>query len=240
MYDRSTHSIDGRLRTAHGAERISVVNPATEEIIGSVTDGDDFDIDAAVTAAADAGPAWAAEEPAVRADHLRALADAFEARTDEISNLVSIQNGKPIGLAKAMQTMVPANYRYFASLADQLEREERRPTMTGDALILREPVGVGGAIVPWNGPQPLTASKIGPALAAGCTTVIKPAAETSLDGFILAELFREVGLPDGVANIVTGGRDTGAALVRHPKVRKIAFTGSTRAGKPSRPSALSI
>ncbi|NMO03245.1 aldehyde dehydrogenase [Gordonia sp. TBRC 11910] len=230
-FHRTTHFIDGRLQQAHSTARIDVVNPASEEVFGSVVDGDDVDVDAAVHAARAASADWAATSPTERGDRLRALADAFEARSDEVSALVSRQNGTPIGLAKAMQTMVPANYRYFASLADDLRVEEQRTTMTGDAVIRREPVGVVGAIVPWNGPQPLTAWKIGPALAAGCTTVIKPAAETSLDSFVLAELFAEAGLPDGVANIVTGGRETGAALVRHPGVRKIAFTGSTAAGK---------
>lgn len=205
LYHRSTHFIGGELVPAHAEARIDLIDPATEEVFGQTPDGDAADVDAAVQAASAALPAWSALTPRERSDHLRALADAFEKRLDQVSELVSTENGTPIGLAKAMQTMVPANYRYFAGLADEFTPEEVRTTMTGDAVIVREPVGVVGAIVPWNGPQPLTAWKVGPALAAGCTAVIKPAAETGLDAYLLAEAVVEAGLPPGVLNIVTGG-----------------------------------
>ncbi|WP_440712428.1 aldehyde dehydrogenase [Gordonia sp. FQ] len=231
LYHRSTLFIDNELVPAHSSARIDLINPATEEVFGQTPDGDATDVDAAVRAAAAALPAWSALAPAERGDRLRALADAFEKRLDAVAELVSTENGTPIGLAKAMQTMVPANYRYFAGLADDFVPEETRTTMTGDAVITREPVGIVGAIVPWNGPQPLIAWKIGPALAAGCTVVIKPAAETGLDAYLLAEAAVEAGFPAGVINVVTGGRETGAALVEHPMVAKIAFTGSTAAGR---------
>ncbi|MET7288830.1 aldehyde dehydrogenase [Streptomyces sp. NPDC005573] len=226
-----SHYMDGAFRPARSAARISVVDPATEEAFASIVDGDPDDVDAAVRAAAAAGGAWAALGFAGRAAHLRRLADVYEKRTEEISALVTRQNGTPISVSRAMQSQVPANYRYFASLAEGMAEEEPLKTSVGDALVRREPVGVVGAITPWNGPQPLLAWKIGPALAAGCTVVIKPAPETSLDAFLFAEIVAEAGIPAGVVNVVTGGRETGAALVAHPLVRKIAFTGSTVAGK---------
>ncbi|QKT08780.1 aldehyde dehydrogenase [Gordonia sp. X0973] len=231
LYHRSTQYINGKLVPSHSAAKIDLVDPATEEIFGEVAFGDAADVDAAVQAAKAALPAWSALSPKERAAYLLKIADAYEKRIDQISEVVSKQNGTPIGLAKAMQGVVPANYRFFASLADNFEPEEYTATSAGDAFVIRQPVGVVGAIVPWNGPQPLIAWKIGPALVAGCTAVVKPAAETPLDAFLLAEVFDEVGLPPGVVNIVTGGRATGAELVKHPGVAKIAFTGSTRAGQ---------
>ena len=225
------HVIDGARRPAHSAARIPVVDPATEETFATIVDGDPADVDAAVTAAARAADSWARTAPAERAEHLRRLADAFEKRSDEMSALVTSQNGTPISVSRAMQRQVPVYYRYFASLADDLAVEEHRATATGDVLVRREPVGVVAAITPWNGPQPLIAWKLGPALAAGCTVVLKPAPETSLDALLFAELVVEAGFPDGVVNVVTGGRETGAALVEHPDVRKVSFTGSTVAGR---------
>ncbi|MFD5179664.1 aldehyde dehydrogenase [Nocardia sp. NPDC058379] len=229
--EHDSHYIDGGFRTAHATDRLPVVDPATEEAFAAIPDGDADDVDRAVRAAATAQRAWAATTPGERADFLRGLADAFEDRSEEIAQLVTRQNGTPISVSRAMQQMVPRNYRYFASLADTLRTETPVSTSVGDALVRREPVGVVGAIVPWNGPQPLTAWKIGPALAAGCAVVIKPAPETTLDAFLLAELAEQAGAPAGVVNVVAGGRETGAALVEHALVRKISFTGSTAAGK---------
>ncbi|MBB4158227.1 aldehyde dehydrogenase [Streptomyces cinereoruber] len=226
-----SHHIDGSFRPSHSRERIPVVDPATEETFATIVDGDAADIDAAVRAAAAAGSDWAALEPSERAGHLRQLADAFEGRAEEMSRLVTRQNGTPISVSRAMQAQVPLNYRYFASLADRLVTEEPLSTSVGDTLLRREPVGVVGAITPWNGPQPLIAWKVGPALAAGCTAVIKPAPETTLDAFFFAEIATEAGIPAGVLNVVSGGRETGATLVGHPLVRKVAFTGSTAAGR---------
>lgn len=225
------HFINGTLRTAHSPVRIPVINPATEEQFGSIVDGDDIDVDDAVRSAENAGTAWATLEPSERADILRRIADAFEVRSDEFSELISRQNGTPISIARAMQSQVAVCYRYFADLAEGFKTEQHVTTASGDALVRREPVGVVGAITPWNGPQPLIAWKLGPALAAGCTAVIKPAPETSLDAFMFAEVLTKAGVPEGVVNIVTGGRETGAAVVAHPAVRKVAFTGSTAAGR---------
>ncbi|MEV6699521.1 aldehyde dehydrogenase [Streptomyces sp. NPDC051453] len=226
-----SHYIGGAFVPAGSTNRIPVVNPATEETIASIVDGDAADVDAAVQSAHAAEADWASTAPTQRAEYLRRLADGYEARADEIAELVTRQNGTPISVSRAMVQQVPLNYRYFASLAEDLVEEEPVRASVGDAFVRRTPVGVVGAITPWNGPQPLLAWKIGPALAAGCTTVIKPAPETSLDAFLFAEIATEAGLPAGVVNVVTGGRETGSALVEHPLVRKIAFTGSTAAGK---------
>ncbi|MFF0696565.1 aldehyde dehydrogenase [Streptomyces tendae] len=226
-----SHYVGGEFVPARSKERVPVVNPATEEPFAEIVDGDAADVDAAVQAAAAALNAWAAVPATERATYLRRLADRYEERADEIAALVTRQNGTPISVSRAMVSQVPLNYRYFASLAEALVEEEPVQASLGDAFVRRAPVGVVGAITPWNGPQPLLAWKIGPALAAGCTTVIKPAPETSLDAFLFAEIATEAGLPAGVVNVVTGGRETGSALVEHPLVRKIAFTGSTVAGK---------
>ncbi|WP_436838583.1 aldehyde dehydrogenase [Nocardia nova] len=229
--EQDGHFIGGQSARSHSSARIPVVNPATEETFATIADGDAADVDAAVRAAEAAGGDWAALPPAERAEHLRRLADEFERRIDEMAELVTRQNGTPISISRAMQGQVPLNYRYFASLADTMVVERQQQTSVGDAVVRREPMGVVAAITPWNGPQPLIAWKLGPALAAGCTSVIKPAAETSLDALLFAEIVAAAGLPPGTVNIVTGGRGTGAALVEHPLVRKVAFTGSTVAGK---------
>ncbi|MET9327637.1 aldehyde dehydrogenase [Tsukamurella sp. NPDC003166] len=223
--------IGGEFRPAHSAGRIELTDPRTEEVFGAVPDGDATDVDAAVRAADAAGPGWAATAPSERARLLRALSDAFAERADTISSLIVQENGTPISIASAMQAMVVQNYRYFADLADALQTEEARASQTGDVIISRVPVGVVAAIIPWNGPQPLTAWKIGPALAAGCTVVIKPAPETTLDAMVLAEAAQAAGFPPGVVNVISGGRQTGADLVAHPAVRKVSFTGSTAAGR---------
>jgi len=230
-YDPDRLFIGGTFVPAHSSARIAVINPATEEQFGSIIDGDEVDVDAAVNAAASAGPGWAELSPTERANHLLRYADLFEENAERISQVIIRENGTPISVARAMQSLVPRHLRYFASLAEGLEVEKRIDTASGDALVRRLPVGVAALITPWNGPQTLLAWKLGPALIAGCTIVIKPAAETSLESYILAELFTQAGFPPGVVNIVTGGRETGAALVAHPKVRKVAFTGSTAGGR---------
>lgn len=225
------HFIGGAFRVAHSAARIDLTDPTTQEVFGSITDGDESDVDTAVRAADAAGPAWAATPQGERARLLRALSDEFAQRADRISDLIVRQNGTPISIAAGMQALTVQNYRYFADLADALVAEEERASETGDVIISRIPVGVVAAIIPWNGPQPLTAWKIGPALAAGCTVVVKPAPETTLDAMVLAEAVSAAGFPPGVFNVVSGGRETGAALVAHPAVRKVSFTGSTVAGR---------
>ncbi|WP_339153665.1 aldehyde dehydrogenase [Actinomadura luteofluorescens] len=211
---------------------IRVVSPNTEEPIGEVPAAGPADADAAVAAARAALPAWRDLNPAERAATLRRFADLIEARKDRFAELVSSQNGMPVAVASQLEALYPALLlRYYADLA-AAQQEENRPGMLGGSIkVLREPVGVVAAIVPWNFPQTLGFMKIAPALAAGCTVVVKPSPETVLDAFLLARTAIDAGLPPGVLTIVPGGRDLGAHLVAHPGVDKVAFTGSTAAGR---------
>lgn len=213
---------------------LDLINPATEEQIGTARAGTAEDIDTAVRAARAAliDPAWAGLDAAGRATLLRALADVLHERMDELAELITRQNGMPLKMVRWGNVWGPiAAYRYYADLIENTDLEELRASSYGRTIVRREPVGVVGVIAPWNGPQILAAWKLAPALAAGCTTVLKPAAETSLDALLLAEAFDQAGFPPGVFTVVTGGRDTGALLVDHPGIDKIAFTGSTAAGR---------
>jgi aldehyde dehydrogenase (NAD+) len=228
--------IGGRWAEPHGAGRISVVAPSTEELVGSVPEGTNTDIDAAVRAARaafdDPGgwSSWPAED---RAQALERLAAALEGRAEETAHRVALQNGMPISLALQTEAVFPAVLaRYYAGMIREMPLEEDRQGLLGGIIhVVQKPVGVVGAIVPWNFPQALTMFKLAPLLAAGCTAVIKPSPETVLDSLLLAEAVIEAGLPAGVVNIVPGGRDVGAYLVEHPHVDKVAFTGSTAAGR---------
>jgi acyl-CoA reductase-like NAD-dependent aldehyde dehydrogenase len=216
-------------------KRIDVVNATTEEIIGSVPEGSPADIDRAVAAARGAfkDSAWATHTPAERGAALSRFADAIEKRATPLAQSVSMQNGMPIAVADQLEAGYGiAILRYYAALASGLQAEERRPSPLGSTtLVRRDPIGVVGAIVPWNFPVVLSIMKFGPALAAGCTIVLKPSPGTVLDCFILAEAAHEAQLPAGVINWVPGGRELGAYLVSHPGVDKVAFTGSTAAGR---------
>ena len=223
--------VDGTFQPTSTSEQLPVVDPATEETVGGIADSTEGDVSRAVAAARSALVDWRETSPQERAGYLRALADLFMERSEEMAALVTLQNGSVIKRSRRTNGTRPvAVYRYNAQLADTLQVEsELGPD--DPSLILREPVGVVGAIVPWNAPQSLLAAKLGPALAAGCTVVVKPSPETSLDTFMLAEMLTDIGLPPGVVNVVTGGRETGAAIVRHPDVDKVSFTGSTAAGR---------
>ncbi|AZK92946.1 MULTISPECIES: aldehyde dehydrogenase [Streptomyces] len=215
---------------------ITPVDASTEQPLGEVPEGTEADIDRAVAAARtafDAPAGWASWEPARRAEAMDRLADAIDRRADEFVTRVSAQNGMPVSVARQLETGYPsAILRYYAGLARGLSTAEIRPGLFGgDIEVRREPVGVVAAIVPWNFPQALAMFKIAPALATGCTLVVKPSPETVLDAYLLAEAVEEAGLPAGVVNIVPGGRDAGAHLVAHPAVDKVAFTGSTAAGR---------
>jgi aldehyde dehydrogenase (NAD+) len=234
--DRTDIYVDGQWRGPAGTETIRVVNPTTEQTLGTVPWGDASDIDIAVAAARrafDTGP-WGSATAQERAEAMERLADEIEKRADAMTTLVSTEIGQPLEFSRAMSVLAPAGFlRYYAQVARDRAEEEVRPALTwqGHSVIHKEPVGVVGLIVPWNFPQVLALSKLAPALAAGCTVVLKPAAESSLDAYLLAEAVEAAGLPPGVFNMVPGGRDTGEALVRHPHVDKIAFTGSTAAGR---------
>ena len=160
------------------------------------------------------------------------FAAALAARADGTSKLVSQENGMPIGLSSAFNGAAPAGLlQMYAELVKTMALEEVRPSASGATIVRREPVGVVGAIAPWNYPQVLAMMKIAPALAAGCTIVLKPSPETALDSYVMGDAAQEAGLPPGVLNIVLADRDAGAALVSHPGVDKIAFTGSTATGR---------
>jgi acyl-CoA reductase-like NAD-dependent aldehyde dehydrogenase len=225
--------IGGKLAGADSGERIDVVNPATEEVIGQIADGNPADVSNAVAAARDAFAEWSATPPAERAERLGAFADALDRHGQQIAATVTAQNGMPLSISRYANHLSPVNYyRYFAGLAALHEEEENRTGPDGTAAIVRrEPYGVVAAIVPWNAPHILLSWKVGPALAAGNTVVVKPAPETSLDLVHYAEAAQEAGIPPGVINYVTGGRGTGEALIAHLGVGKIAFTGSTDAGQ---------
>lgn len=217
------------------SKRFEVFNASTEELLGSTPEGVEADIDRAVAAARQAltDSPWARYSPAERGAALGRFADALEKRAPQLAQTVSQQNGMPITTAEQLEAgYTIALTRYYAALASKLQVEESRPSPLGfNTLVRREPVGVVGAIVPWNFPVILSMMKIGPALAAGCTMVLKPSPGTVLDCYLVAEAAKEAELPAGVLNWVPGDRDLGAYLVAHPGIDKVAFTGSTAAGR---------
>ncbi|MCU1600591.1 MAG: aldehyde dehydrogenase family protein [Frankiales bacterium] len=222
--------VDGDWIASTSTTTIDVVNPATEEVIAQVAAGTAQDVDKAVAAAAAAFEGWAALAPKERADFLQAAADALGARADELGQLISDDMGMPMPLASMVQAGLPTfNMANFANLARTFDFEGEE---IGNSLIVREPVGVVGCITPWNYPLHQVVLKVGAALAAGCTVVVKPSEVAPLSAYVLAEVFYAAGLPKGVFNLVSGdGPTVGEALVVHPRVDMISFTGSTRAGK---------
>ncbi|WP_327098188.1 aldehyde dehydrogenase [Nocardia vinacea] len=232
--DRPRFFIDGKWAEPRGSHTYRVDEAATGEILGTAALGGEDDIDTAVRAARaalDHGP-WGRTSAAERAAVLRRFADALQKRAADTATLVTRENGMPIQLSQQVNGGAPAAVlRVYADVIEQLAFEDVRPSSVGSTIVRRDPVGVVGAITPWNFPQALAMFKVAPALAAGCTVVLKPSPETALDAYILAEAALEAGLPPGVLNIVAGDRDAGAALVAHPLVDKIAFTGSTTAGR---------
>jgi phenylacetaldehyde dehydrogenase len=234
--------IGGQWVEAQGGERLESLNPATGKVLASIPSGDTRDVDLAVRAAREAlnSPAWRDLTGAQRARLLWRMADLMEAHLDELAELESLDQGKPLWVGKYAE--IPGGieqFRYFAGEATKIEGTTIPTSINYQpagkkifAYTAKEPIGVVGAIVPWNSPIVLTCMKIAPALAAGCTMVLKPAEDTSLTALRLAELMQEAGFPPGVLNVVTGlGERAGAALAAHPGVDKIAFTGSTEVGK---------
>lgn len=218
-----------------GAGTIEVISPNTGLPIGEVPDGAPADIDAAVAAARaafDDPSVWSGLPASERAAALRRFADEIDARKDRLAALVSAQNGMPISVAGQLEAVYPPTLlRYYADLAEAQGPDVRDGMFGGTVEVQRSPLGVVGAIAPWNFPQTLASFKYAPALAAGCTLVLKPSPETVLDSFVLAEAAEAAGIPAGVINIVPGGREAGAHLVEHPGIDKVAFTGSTAAGR---------
>lgn len=229
--------IDGRWVPATSGMTFSVEDPATEEIIAHVPAGDQSDIDLAVAAARRAletGP-WSRISTGERSRLVWKLGDILERYADELAELEALDNGKPVKHARTGDVQGSIDmFRYMAGWATRLNGETIPVSSPGNwhAYTLREPVGVVGQIIPWNFPLMMAAWKIAPALAAGCTVVLKPAEQTPLTALRLGELIQEADIPDGVVNIVTGfGETAGAALAAHPDVDKVAFTGSTEVGK---------
>ena len=233
--------IGGRWADSASGKTFPTYNPATGEVLAQVAEGDRADIDAAVKAARKAFEtgAWPRMTPSERGRRIWKLADLLEANLEEFALLESLDNGKPLAIARVADVPLAVDlFRYMAGWATKLEGTtipisvNYPPKAKYLAYTLREPVGVVGQIIPWNFPLLMAAWKLGPALASGCTVVLKPAEQTPLSALRLGELIQEAGFPEGVVNIVPGyGETAGAALAAHPGVDKIAFTGSTEVGK---------
>jgi acyl-CoA reductase-like NAD-dependent aldehyde dehydrogenase len=228
--------IGGQWVRTHATDAITVASANTEETIGSVPDPDPVDVDTAVGAARaafDHPSGWRHWEPAARAEALRRFADSLDKRSEEIALRVSDQNGMPITAARAGDSRMPGRVlRYYADLiGDETGEESRASSTGGQTLVRRVPLGVVAGVVPWNYPNILSAMKYAPALAAGCTIVLKPSPETVLDAVLVGDAAVEAGLPPGVLNILPGGGETGARLVAHPGVDMVTLTGSTAAGR---------
>jgi acyl-CoA reductase-like NAD-dependent aldehyde dehydrogenase len=213
------------------SETLAVIEPATEAVLEEIPRAGVAEVDEAVARAKAAYPAWREVAPAQRAEHLRTLAEAIRARHEELAQLEARNAGKPIGDARGEMEMVAQTFGYYAGAPERL-LGDTIPVAGGQGFTVREPLGVVGLIVPWNFPLTIAAWKLGPALAAGNTVVLKPAELTPLTALRFAEIAREAGIPDGVVNVVAGpGRTCGQRLVEHPDVAKIAFTGSTEVGR---------
>jgi acyl-CoA reductase-like NAD-dependent aldehyde dehydrogenase len=227
--------IGGAWSTPTGTERIGVVSPHTGEVIATVPAAGPADVDAAVAAARtafDEGP-WPHLEPAERIGVVRRLAARYGERRKDMAKLITAEMGSPISFSMFAQATLPSVLmNAFADIAIGHDWEAERPGhFGGNVLVRKEPTGVVAAIVPWNMPQFLIAGKLAPALLAGCPIIIKPAPETPLDALLLAELVDELDLPPGLVSVLPGGAAVGEQLVNHPGVDKVAFTGSTAAGR---------
>lgn len=220
--------IDGAWRPAAATSAIEVLNPAQEKVIGEVPAGAVADVDAAVASARSALAGWAATAPAGRAARIAALREGLAARRDEIADTVTAELGAPLAFSQAVHADLPiAVAGTYARLASEYGFEER----IGNSRVFQEPVGVVGAITPWNYPLHQIVAKVAPALAAGCTVVLKPAENTPLVAQLFAEVAHQAGLPPGVFNLVTGlGPEAGEALATHDDVDLVSFTGSTAVG----------
>src|SRR6185503_13229907 len=226
---REKFYVNGEWIEPVGKDMLDVINSTTEEVMGRVPEGTAEDINRAVAAARAAFDSWSATSAADRAGYLKAISVGLSARQNEIAAVIANEVGMPLPLATMIQAGMPAMVMgSYAKLLDGYAFEEQ----IGNSVVVKEPVGVIGCITPWNYPLHQVVAKVGPALAAGCTVVLKPSEVAPLTAFILAEIIHEVGLPAGVFNLVTGfGPVVGEALAAHPDVDMISFTGSTRAGK---------
>jgi acyl-CoA reductase-like NAD-dependent aldehyde dehydrogenase len=226
--------VGGEFAAAASGRCLPVENPATEEILCEVAEGDARDVDRAVGAARTCfeSDGWQKLEPRQRGRMLARAADLLEARAEEFARLETQQNGKPLFESRIDVAMTVETLRYYAGWADKVTGATLPLSAASFVYTLKEPVGVVGAIVPWNFPLNIASWKFAPALAAGCTVVLKPASETPLTALLFAEVAQAAGFPAGSFNVVAGdGKTAGAALVAHPDVNKIAFTGSTPVGQ---------
>lgn len=233
--DKSAFFIGNQWIKPASDRTFDIINASTGERVATVPEGVEADIDAAVSAARAAfdDGAWSGATPAERAAVMLRFMEAMVKRGPQLAEAVSLQNGMPISLSNMLEAQFPAGLlQYYASLADGLILSEVRPSQMGkETLVEKGAIGVVAAIVPWNFPVTLAFSKIAPAMLAGCTLVIKPSPGTVLDSYVVAEAALEAGVPAGVINIVAAERGAGAYLVSHPRVDKVAFTGSTSAGR---------
>jgi acyl-CoA reductase-like NAD-dependent aldehyde dehydrogenase len=229
MQDRDRLYIDGAWVPSTGSGTIDVVNATTEEVMGRVPLGTADDVDAAVAAARRAFESWSTTPVEERAKYLQRLHEGLNARMDDIAQTICGEVGMPMMFSQLIQAGLPAMVMgSYVDIANQFPFEEQ----IGGSLVVREPLGVVACITPWNYPLHQTVAKVAPALAAGCTVVLKPSEVAPLNAFLLAEIVDDVGLPAGVFNLVTGdGPTVGEAMAAHPDVDMVSFTGSTRAGK---------
>ncbi|KAE9467348.1 hypothetical protein C3L33_00744, partial [Rhododendron williamsianum] len=242
--------IDGEWREPVKKKRIPVINPSTEQIIGDIPAATVEDVEIAVDAARRAlarnkGRDWASASGAHRAKYLRAIAAKITLRKSELAKLEAIDSGKPLDEAAWDIDDVAGCFEYYADLAEGLDAKQKAPVSlpmeTFKCHVLKEPIGVVGLITPWNYPLLMATWKVAPALAAGCAAILKPSELASVTCLELAEVCKEVGLPPGVLNILTGfGPEAGAPLASHPHVDKIAFTGSTATGSKIMTAAAQI
>ena len=231
--DRDAFYIDGGWRAPASDATLQVISPHSEEVIATVPEASVGDVDAAVAAARkafDEGP-WPRMTPAERIAVIEAFSGLYAAKLTEMAELISLEMGSPTSFSQLAQSPAPwMQIESFLAIAREFPWEAARPGSLGSDVVVRhEPVGVVAAIPPWNVPQFTVMSKVVPALLAGCTVVVKPAPESPLDCYLMAELLHEAGVPAGAVNIVAGGREVGQHLVAHPGVDKVAFTGSTAA-----------
>lgn len=231
----TTHFIDGAWRESQGQDTIEVIDPATNTVWGSVPVGTEDDVNAAVDAAYAAfttGP-WSKTTPTERANIMLRIADEIEKRATELSLTNTLENGSPVAETSGAAANAASIFRYFATLAPELEADDVRPFPNGqgESLVRKDPIGVCALIAPWNFPINLMVTKLAPALLAGCTVVMKPASPTPLSFRIIVDAVAAAGVPAGVVNYVTGPGRMGDLMVRHPKVAKVAFTGSTPVGR---------
>src|SRR4051812_1275392 len=229
MQNRDRLYIDGAWVPSAGTGTIDVINASTEEVMGNIPEGNAADVDKAVAAAKKAFGEWSQTPKEERAKYLQRITEGLQARSQDIATTIAGEVGMPITLSTIIQAGLPAmTFGSMQGLLDEFPFEEQ----LGNSLIVRKPVGVVGCITPWNYPLHQICAKVAPALAAGCTVVLKPSEVAPLNAFLLADVLDELGLPAGVFNLVTGvGPVVGEAMAAHPGIDMVSFTGSTTAGR---------